>query len=100
VSNRNVEARAETEAFLNNAPGLRQHVSDSPLGMKLDCYEWILFLTAHSERHLKQILEVKADPGFPKGKHRPDVTGVRTEPGPSCKDLKKNTARRKPAMSR
>ena len=34
--------------------------------MKLDCYEWILFLTAHSERHLKQILEVKADPGFPK----------------------------------
>jgi hypothetical protein len=59
-------SRTETEAFLNNTPGLRQHVSDSPIGMKLDCYEWILFLTAHSERHLKQILEVKADPGFPK----------------------------------
>jgi len=25
-----------------------------------------LFLAAHSERHLKQILEVKADPNYPK----------------------------------
>jgi DinB superfamily len=61
-----LSSRAETEEFLNNTSGLRQHVSDSPMGMKLDCYEWILFLTAHSERHLKQILEVKADPNFPK----------------------------------
>jgi len=29
-------------------------------------YEWILFIAAHSERHTKQILEVKADPNFPK----------------------------------
>lgn len=42
-------SRAETEEFLNSTAGLRQHVSDSPLGMKLDCYEWVLFLTAHSE---------------------------------------------------
>jgi hypothetical protein len=61
-----LESRAETEEFLNKTPDLRQHVSDSPLGMKLDAYEWVLFLTAHSERHLKQILEVKADPNFPK----------------------------------
>jgi len=26
----------------------------------------VLFIAAHSERHTKQILEVKADPGFPK----------------------------------
>jgi len=61
-----LESRAQTEEFLKNAPGLREHVSDSPLGMKLDAYEWVLFVAAHSERHLKQILEVKADPNFPK----------------------------------
>ncbi len=31
-----LESRAETEEFLKNTPGLREHVSDSPLGMKLD----------------------------------------------------------------
>jgi len=61
-----LERRAQTEEFLNNTPDLRQHVTDSPLGVKLDAYEWVLFLTAHSERHLKQIQEVKSDPNFPK----------------------------------
>ena len=28
--------------------------------------EWILFIGAHSDRHTKQILEVEANPGFPK----------------------------------
>jgi len=45
---------------------LREHVADSPLGQPLDAYEWLLFNGAHSERHTKQILEVKADPNFPK----------------------------------
>lgn len=31
----------------------------------LDCYQAILLLAAHSERHRKQIEEVKASPGFP-----------------------------------
>ena len=61
-----LESRAQTEEFLKNTPDLRQHVTDSPLGMKLDAYEWVLFLTAHSDRHLKQIQEVKSDPNFPK----------------------------------
>ena len=61
-----LDSRAKTEVFLESTPDLRQHVSDSPLGMKLDAYEWVLFLTAHSERHLKQIQEVKVDPNFPK----------------------------------
>ena len=60
------EARATTEDFLTKTPGLRDHAIDSPLGMKTDAYEWILFIAAHSERHTKQILEVKADPNFPK----------------------------------
>jgi DinB superfamily len=60
-----VESRAITEDFLKSTPGLRDHVADSPLG-KLDGYEFILLIAAHSERHTKQILEVKADPNYPK----------------------------------
>jgi DinB superfamily len=60
-----LESRAETEKFLQNTSGLRDHVADSPLG-KLDGYQFVLFIAAHSERHTKQILEVKADPNFPK----------------------------------
>lgn len=60
-----VESRAATEDFLKNTAGLRDHVMDSPLG-KLDGYEFVLFIAAHSERHTKQINEVKADANFPK----------------------------------
>jgi DinB superfamily len=61
-----VESRKTTEDFLKKTPDLRAHAADSPLGAKLDAYEWILFTAAHSDRHTKQILEVKADPNFPK----------------------------------
>jgi hypothetical protein len=60
-----VESRAATEEYLKNTPGLRAHLGDSPLG-KLDGYEFVLFTAAHSERHTKQMLEVKADSNFPK----------------------------------
>jgi hypothetical protein len=60
------ESRAKTIAFLKDNKDLRGHAIDSPLGKKLDGYQWLLFIAAHSERHTKQILEVKADPGFPK----------------------------------
>jgi DinB family protein len=60
-----VESRTATEDFLKSTPGMRAHVADSPMG-KLDAYEFVLLIAAHSERHTKQILEVKADPGFPK----------------------------------
>jgi hypothetical protein len=60
-----VETRAATEDFLKTATGLREHVADSPMG-KLDGYEFVLLIAAHSERHTKQINEVKADPNFPK----------------------------------
>lgn len=61
-----LKSRAETIEFMKTATDLRAHVADSPLGMPLDGYEWLLFIGAHSERHTKQILEVKADPNFPK----------------------------------
>lgn len=60
-----VESRAKTEEFLKTTSGLRDHVADSPVG-KLDAYEFVLLIAAHSERHTKQILEVKADPNYPK----------------------------------
>jgi hypothetical protein len=44
---------------------LRSRVGDSPMG-PLDAYQWLLFIGAHTERHLAQILEVKADAKFPK----------------------------------
>ena len=45
---------------------LRGHCIDSPFLKCMDSYQWILMLSAHSERHLAQLLEVKADPNFPK----------------------------------
>jgi hypothetical protein len=60
------ESRAQTIAFLNQTKELRGHAIDSPLGKKLDAYQWLLFISAHAERHTKQINEVKADPNFPK----------------------------------
>ncbi|HTS61584.1 MAG TPA: DinB family protein [Candidatus Acidoferrales bacterium] len=61
-----VKSRAKTIAYMQSTPDLREHAVDSPLGQPLDGYEWLLFIGAHSERHTKQILEVKADPNFPK----------------------------------
>ena len=60
------DSRAKTVAFVKKTEGLRQHAVDSPMGKKLDAYQWVLLVSAHSERHTKQILEVKADPNFPK----------------------------------
>jgi len=60
-----LESRATTEQFLRSTAGLRDHVMDGPVG-KMDGYEFILFIAAHCERHVKQINEVKANPNFPK----------------------------------
>ncbi|MSU50216.1 MAG: DinB family protein [Opitutus sp.] len=60
------ESRAKTVAFLKDTKDLREHASVSQLGKTLDAYQWVLFVSAHCERHTKQIDEVKADPNFPK----------------------------------
>jgi hypothetical protein len=58
--------RAKTIAYASTTKDdLRSRVSDSPLG-PVDGYQWLLFAAAHSERHLAQLREVKADPNFPK----------------------------------
>ena len=60
-----VASRVTTEDFLKSTAGMRDHVMESPMG-KLDAYEFVLLVAAHSERHTKQINEVKSDPNFPK----------------------------------
>jgi hypothetical protein len=61
-----IDSRAITEEYLKTATDLRVHAMDNPIGVKMDAYEWILLIAGHSERHTKQILEVKADPNYPK----------------------------------
>lgn len=46
---------------------LRGWVADHPVLGVIDAYQWLLFLGAHTHRHIDQLLEVKADPGFPAG---------------------------------
>lgn len=60
------ETRQQTLDFVKTHDDLRAHAGDSPFGKKLDGYEWVLFIAGHSDRHTKQIEEVKADPNFPK----------------------------------
>ncbi len=60
-------------ACLETVPDLRWHVLESPPlkavtkgeHVLMDGYQWILAASAHTERHTKQILEVRADPTFP-----------------------------------
>jgi DinB superfamily len=44
---------------------LRAHFFPHPHFGELDCYQWLLFLAAHCERHARQAAEVAADPEFP-----------------------------------
>jgi hypothetical protein len=45
---------------------LRDRVMAHPAAGPLDAYQWILLMSGHTERHVRQILEVKADPNYPK----------------------------------
>src|ERR1700733_8282372 len=61
------DARASNMNYIRTTNhGLRDHFFDHPVFGTLDGYQWLLLLSAHSERHTEQIEEVKADPNFPK----------------------------------
>jgi hypothetical protein len=59
--------------FLESTPDLRGHILESlPLRAvskgtysTMDGYQWALATAAHDERHVRQILEVKADSNYP-----------------------------------
>ena len=44
---------------------LRAYAFQHPFLGPLDCYQWLLFLATHCERHVGQMEEVKSDPAFP-----------------------------------
>jgi hypothetical protein len=58
---------------VETAPGLRGHIMESaPIKIvtggqydTLDGFQWLLAASAHDERHVRQILEIKADPNYP-----------------------------------
>lgn len=62
-----LENRARTIEFVSTTQeDLRDHFMDHPVFKTLDAYQWIVLTSAHMRRHTAQILEVKADPNFPK----------------------------------
>jgi len=62
-----LESRDQTMRFLKETENLRAHAMDSPVGKKKwDAFQWVLFMAAHTEQHMKRILEVRADSNFPK----------------------------------
>ncbi len=59
--------RDKTIEFIEKSPAeLRSHMFPHPFLGLLDCYQWTIFLAAHSDRHIRQIKEVIASPGFPR----------------------------------
>ena len=60
--------RDEHIKYVSTTPDdLRNHYNDFPFG-KIDTYQTLLFMAAHSRRHTAQIEEVMKNPDFPKGK--------------------------------
>jgi DinB superfamily len=68
-----LENSATLNQLLASTPGLRAHGLDSPplkavtqgKHQVMDGYQWILAAGSHTERHVKQMLEVKAHADFP-----------------------------------
>ena len=59
--------RAKEIAYVTDTKeDLRSHFADHPALKTMDAWQWLLFNGAHCKRHTAQILEVKADPNYPK----------------------------------
>lgn len=60
------ENRAKLISYVKGSTDdLRNHVATLPMG-SFDTYQMILFIGAHTNRHVVQMKEVMADPNFPK----------------------------------
>jgi DinB superfamily len=59
--------RAKEIAYVTETKeDLRSHFEEHPAVKTLDAWQWLIFNGAHCKRHTAQILEVKADPNYPK----------------------------------
>jgi hypothetical protein len=56
----------EIEYVAETKEDLRSHFEEHPALKTMDAYQWLIFNGAHCKRHTAQILEVKADPNYPK----------------------------------
>lgn len=64
-----LNSRAHTIDYIKTTQDdLRDHFFDHPVPAigTLDGYQWIMLISGHTRRHTAQLLEVKADPNFPK----------------------------------
>ena len=60
-------ARKRTSEFAaTTAAPLRQSGFPHPHFGALDCYQWLLLIPAHGDRHRAQVEEVMASPGYPR----------------------------------
>jgi uncharacterized damage-inducible protein DinB len=60
-------ARKRTLDFVaTTSAQLRQHTFPHPMLGTIDCYQWLLLVGAHGERHRAQAEEIIADAGFPR----------------------------------
>jgi len=60
-------ARKRTSEFAaTTSADLRQAAFPHPMFGPLDCYQWLLLIAAHGERHRAQAEEVMADANFPR----------------------------------
>jgi hypothetical protein len=57
---------AEITYVAETKEDLRSHFEEHPFLKTMDAYQWLIFNGAHCKRHTAQILEVKADPNYPK----------------------------------
>ncbi len=61
------KTRAKALSFAESTrEDLRSHFAEHVLIGTIDAYQWMLFIGSHSERHMAQIREIKANPNFPK----------------------------------
>ncbi|MBC7927075.1 MAG: DinB family protein [Bryobacteraceae bacterium] len=59
-------SRMKTISYVQNTKDdLRHHKAPHPFLGPLDGYQWLLLLSAHTERHTAQIEEVKTSAGYP-----------------------------------
>jgi DinB superfamily len=59
----------EVRAYLETMPReIKNHTTRHPFPIFnwLNAHDWLLYLPLHTERHCKQIIEVQADPKYPK----------------------------------
>ncbi len=62
-----LELRASVLGYARTtADSLRDHVARHPLLKDLDGVQWLLLISAHTDRHIAQIEDVKLHPGYPK----------------------------------